>query len=163
MESANHKYTFLLQERYFFTFMKKGLLILSHIIFSLFLLPAQSPVGTWVTIDDKRNVDIAHVKVFMEDGKLYGKVIKLLPEAQNRVCKGCSGAEKDRPIEGMTLIHDVKPNGEKYWSNGKFFDPNSGRNFDCTMWLDSEDILKVRVSLGISILGRTQTWSRLKE
>ena len=142
--------------------MKKCLFIALLPVLSGLYIQAQSPVGTWVTIDDKRNVDIAHVKIFMEDGMLYGKVIRLLPEARTRICAGCTGELKGKSIEGMTLIWDVKSGEKDYWSGGKLLDPNSGRQYDCSIWLDNPDILKVRASFGISLLGRTQTWNRLK-
>lgn len=161
MGITKYRNKFIFQDRHFRTKIKNALLALGAVIFSAFAVSAQSPIGMWVTIDDKREVDIAHVRIYQEDGKLYGKVVKLLPAARNRTCKGCSGDEKGRSIVGMTLIRDIEPNGDRYWSNGKLFDPNSGRNFDCTLWLDDPDVLKVRASFGLSLLGRTQTWKRL--
>lgn len=142
--------------------MKKYLLFFQLLIIIQTTLAAQSPVGTWVTKDDKRNVDIAHVKIYEEDGQLHGKVLKLLPEARTRTCEGCSGDQKGKPVDGMTLIKNLKHDGDKYWSDGKLLDPKSGRQFDCSIWLDDKDTLKVRASFGISLIGRTQTWRRLK-
>ena len=140
---------------------KRLVLLVCSVIYS-FSLQAQSPLGTWVTIDDKRQVDIAHVKIYKQDDMIYGKVVKLLPEARNKVCEGCPGDKKDKSIVGMTLIWDVKRDGEEYWSDGTLMDPKSGRQFDCALWLDDPNTLKVRASFGISLLGRTQTWKRLK-
>lgn len=142
--------------------MTKYITILVISLSSIVVTLAQSPEGTWVTIDDKRNVDIAHVKIFKEDGMLYGKVLKLLPEARVRTCEGCSGDLKDKPLKGVTLITDVKPTGNKYWSKGKLLDPKSGRQYSCSIWLDDPNTLKVRASFGISLIGRTQTWRRLR-
>lgn len=142
--------------------MKKCLFIALLPVLTALYMQAQTPVGTWVTTDDKRNVNIAHVEIFKKDGKLHGKVIRLLPEARTRTCSGCSGDLKGKSIEGMTMIWDVQPEDDKYWSGGKLLDPNSGRKYDCSIWLDSDDTLKVRASFGISLLGRTQTWNRLK-
>lgn len=152
----------MVQFNQFKSYMKTGLVIIALLITLSSAIRAQTPIGTWVTIDDKRQVDIAHIRIYKEGGKLFGQVVKLLPDARNRTCKGCEGNEKGRSIVGMTLIRDVISVDEKYWGNGKFFDPNSGREFDCTMWMDSPETLKVRASFGLSILGRTQTWTRLK-
>lgn len=140
----NHKFIFLL-------------------MFNIFgvMVHAQSPIGTWVTIDDRRKVDIAHVKIYEDDGMLYGKVTKLLPQALTRTCEGCSGKQKDQSVVGMVMIKDVKPDGDNYWSQGNILDPKSGRFFNCSMWLDDPNTLKVRGSFGISLIGRTQTWKRL--
>lgn len=152
----------MVQFNQFKSYMETGLVIATLLIAMSSAIQAQTPVGTWVTIDDKRQVDIAHIRIYQEDGKLFGQVVKLLPNAQNRTCNGCEGHEKGRSIVGMTLIRDVISMDEKYWGKGKLFDPNSGREFDCAMWLDTPDILKVRASFGLSIIGRTQTWTRLK-
>lgn len=162
MEYTILRNNFPVQYRYFRPQSIKGILGATVLFLSVSILPAQSPYGTWITIDDKRQVDIAHVRIYKEGGKLHAKVVKLLPEARNRICKGCPGEEKNRSIEGMVLIQNMEQNKDKYWSNGTFFDPNSGRKYHCSLWLDSEDELKVRVSLGLSILGRTQTWRRLE-
>lgn len=142
--------------------MKKCLFALILIFTTSIMADAQSPVGTWITIDDKRNVDIAHVKIYKKDDMLYGKVVKLLPEARVRTCEGCSGERKGKSIQGMVMITDVKDNGDKYWSGGKLLDPKSGRHYNCSIWLDDPNTLKVRASFGISLIGRTQTWKRLR-
>lgn len=140
--------------------MKKRIVLLFVFFLSGYMIKAQTPKGVWVTIDDKRNVDIAHVKIFNEDGVLFGKVIELLPEAQTRTCEGCPGNKKGESLIGMTLIRNLTKKG-KYWTGGKLLDPKSGRYFDCSLWLDDANTLKVRASFGISLLGRTQTWRRL--
>lgn len=142
--------------------MKNYFSIFALSFISIVVASAQSPVGTWVTIDDKRKVDIAHVKIYKEDNMLYGKVLKLLPTARVRTCEGCSGDLKNHPLQGMTLIKEVKPNDKKYWSDGKLLDPKSGRQYNCSIWLDDPNTLKVRASFGISLIGRTQTWKRLR-
>lgn len=134
-------------------------LLLFH--FAGVIAHTQTPVGTWITIDDKRQVDIAQVKIYEKNGMFYGKVTKLLPDALTRTCEGCSGDQKGQPVEGMIMIRDMKPNGDNYWSNGKILDPKSGRHFNCSMWLEDPNTLKVRGSFGISLIGRTQTWKRL--
>lgn len=143
--------------------MKKYSFVLLIIIITSALATAQSPLGTWVTIDDKRNVDIAHVKIYKKDDMLFGKVVKLLPEARVRTCEGCSGDRRGKSIQGMVMITDVKPDGDKYWSGGKIFDPKSGRHYNCSIWLDDLNTLKVRASFGISLIGRTQTWKRISK
>ena len=65
---------------------------------SLIVMPAafaQSPVGTWRTIDDETGKPKSHVEIYEQNGKLYGKITKLLnPSEPNPTCKKCSGAKK---------------------------------------------------------------------
>jgi uncharacterized protein (DUF2147 family) len=39
-------------------------------------------------------------------------------------------------------------------------DPKSGKTYKCSMDFDGKDTLKVRGFIGISLIGRTQTWKR---
>ena len=41
-------------------------------------------------------------------------------------------------------------------------DPKNGKTYKCLLYLDGEDTLKVRGYVGISAMGRTQTWQRVK-
>lgn len=40
-------------------------------------------------------------------------------------------------------------------------DPNSGKTYSCKLKLVDADTLKVRGYIGISLIGRTETWKRL--
>lgn len=129
------------------------------LLFQGVFINAQSPLGTWVTIDDKRNVEIALVEVFENQDQLFGRVLELLPAALTRTCERCPGDLKGKPLEGVVLIRNLKSkNG--HWTGGKFLDPKSGREFDCSLWMEDDNTLKIRASIGFSFLGRTQTWNR---
>lgn len=123
------------------------------------IISAQSPLGIWITFDDKRNVEIALVEIFEDEDQLFGKVLQLLPSALTRTCERCPGDLKNQPLEGVVLIRNLKYKNDQ-WTDGKFLDPKSGREFDCSLWLENDDTLKVRASIGFSFLGRTQTWNR---
>lgn len=137
----------------------KMILPVLYLIFQGIFIAAQSPVGTWITLDDKRNVEIALVEMYEEEGQLFGKVRQLLPDALTRTCVRCPGEMKGKPLEGIILIRDLINKNER-WSGGKFLDPKSGREYDCSVWLEDDNTLKIRASFGFSLLGRTQTWRR---
>ena len=122
---------------------------------------AQSLVGTWKTIDDESGEPKSHVSIYEENGKFYGKVIKLLPAATGTICEDCPGDKKGKPIEGMVVLWDLKPYKD-YWSYGKIMDPASGKIYKASVWLDGKDKLSVRGYIGFSLLGRTQTWHRIE-
>ena len=46
------------------------------------------------------------------------------------------------------------------WGDGEILDPNNGKIYDCKIWLEGNDILKVRGYVGFFY--RTQTWKRKK-
>ncbi|WP_314241999.1 DUF2147 domain-containing protein [Empedobacter tilapiae] len=137
------------------------------ILFGLFfmltsLMYAQSPIGTWKTIDDETKQAKSYVEIFEKDGKLYGKVTKILTKGkEDAKCTDCSGALKNKPILGMQILSGLKKDG-KEWNGGKILDPNSGKEYKAKMSLNGNDKLDVRGFIGISLVGRTQTWQRVK-
>mgnify|MGYP001943545743 FL=1 len=131
------------------------------ILWSLLWLIQTAPVtGTWVSIDDETGVEKSEITLYESEGKLYGKVKRLLlPEDQGKLCVNCKGAEKNKPIEGLVIVKGLSKDGET-WTDGKIMDPANGKNYDCTISLENSNTLKVRGYLGFSFLGRTQTWKR---
>lgn len=141
--------------------MKNVILSLLFLFVGTFTM-AQSPVGIWKTIDDETGQAKSHVQIYEQNGQLFGKVVKILdPAKQNAVCDGCSGKRKNQRILGMEILSGLKPSGSK-WDNGKIIDPNKGKEYSSSLEMDGADKLKVRGYMGISLLGRTQTWHRVR-
>lgn len=142
--------------------MKKGVLTL---MFALVcgLGYAQSVLGTWKTIDDETGKAKSYVEIYKKsDGKLYGKVVKILTAGkENAKCTKCSGSKKNQPILGMEILYGLEQDGE-VWDDGDILDPNKGKEYSCKIELENKDKLKVRGYLGFSLLGRTQYWYRVK-
>lgn len=138
----------------------KSSLIVLAILFSSSLVFGQSITGLWKTVDDETGNAVSHVEITEVNGKFYGKVIKLLPAATVRTCDKCTGEDQGRPIEGMQILWDMEPYKD-YWSYGKIMDPKKASTYKCSIWLEG-DILKVRGYLGVSLIGRTQEWYRVK-
>ncbi|ABE30156.1 hypothetical protein DR64_489 [Paraburkholderia xenovorans LB400] len=124
---------------------------------------ADSPVGTWQTIDDHTGQPKALVQIAQDgSGSLSGKVIKGLGanDQPDRRCTACTDARKDQPILGMTIISDMKRDGDA-WDHGQILDPENGKVYKCKMHLeDGGNKLVVRGYIGVSLLGRSQTWVR---
>ena len=123
---------------------------------------SQSVVGTWKTIDDEDGTAKSHVSIYEEDGKICGKVLKLIDPEQT-ICTECKGDKKDQPIEGMQIMWGLKQDKSNKWKGGKIMDPKNGKEYKCKIELEDENTLKVRGFIGFSLLGRTQTWYRVVE
>lgn len=127
--------------------------------------PAQnlsSPAGQWTTIDDTTGKPKSVVEIDVAGDQLTGKVLEVLQSDQgpHPVCKECSGERKDQPIEGMTIIWDMKKDGDG-WAGGTILDPKSGKTYGCKIHLvEGGNKLEVRGFKGFSLLGRTQVWVR---
>lgn len=72
-------------------------------------------------------------------------------------------ALRDRPLIGLNLFADFEYDGDGRWKDGTIYDPNSGKTYRCIVTVVDSDTLKVRGYIGISLLGRTETWARKKD
>lgn len=123
---------------------------------------AQEVFGKWKTIDDKTGKAKAYIEIYEEDGKAYGTILELInPKQKDPKCDRCPDEDKDKPVVGLKFIKGLEKDGEIY-SGGKILDPGNGKLYQCYITLEEEDRLKVRGYIGITLLGRTQYWERVK-
>ncbi|MGA8276911.1 MAG: DUF2147 domain-containing protein [Rhodanobacteraceae bacterium] len=123
---------------------------------------AQTPVGTWTTIDDTTGKPKSIVEISELNGELTGKVVEVLQSDQgpHPICKECEGKRHNQPVTGMQIIWGLKKDGDQ-WDGGHILDPHNGKIYRCKMSLTDEgQKLDVRGFIGFSWLGRTQTWER---
>ena len=121
----------------------------------------QSPVGLWKTVDDRTGMPRALVRIYVQDGKYFGRIEQsFTPGAETRVCAVCTDERKNQPMIGLLIIRNVTlRNGE--YGGGDILDPDTGTVYRCKFHLEKEGtVLMVRGFIGISLLGRTQTWRR---
>jgi uncharacterized protein (DUF2147 family) len=122
-----------------------------------------SPIGLWKTIDDETGKPKALVRVSENGGEFTGKIEKLFrapDEEQNPKCTECEGSRKDQPIIGMTVLWNLRQEGDEY-TGGQILDPANGKIYKSKMSLSGDGKeLNVRGYFGVPMLGRTQTWIR---
>lgn len=134
------------------------------VVMSLVWIGLQSNpfVGHWISVDDATGMEKSEISLYLENGKLYGKVERLLlPEDQGKRCVECKGADKNRPIEGLVIVKGLEKEKQS-WTDGTILDPANGKRYSCSISLNADGTLNVRGYLGFSILGRTQVWKPLK-
>lgn len=137
--------------------MKKLLFLLSFIFIS-FSAFAQTPFGLWKTIDDETGAEKAYVRIYEENGKMYGKIEKLLNKPMDTVCDQCPGEKKDKPLVGMMIISDMEKDGDT-WDEGTILKPENGKIYDGKIWLENG---KLMVRGYIGFLFKTQEWLRVE-
>lgn len=124
-----------------------------------------TPIGRWKTVDDVTGKATSVVTIFEENGKLYGRIEKLIdpdPLDRDPRCNRCDGDAKGRPLIGLEILWGLRRDGAQ-WSGGRILDPETGKTYKCVVALeDGGAELKVRGFIGFSILGRTQYWTREK-
>ena len=69
-------------------------------------------------------------------------------------------ALRDRPLLGMTILSGFTYEGDGRWTGGRIYDPNSGKTYRATIRQINANKLKLRGYIGISLFGRSDTWTR---
>ena len=67
---------------------------------------------------------------------------------------------RDRPLIGLNIFSGFTYDGNGKWSGGFIYDPNSGKTYRGKLRLVDTDTLEVRGFIGISLIGRSETWTR---
>ncbi|NQV17967.1 MAG: DUF2147 domain-containing protein [Armatimonadetes bacterium] len=143
----------------------KAVFLLLTFLFIQIYAQNLSPIGNWKTIDDVTGREKSIVKIWEENSKLYGKIIKLfrLPdEDPDPICDECKGKNKDKQVLGMTIMWNLSQKKDQ-WKGGKILDPENGKIYGCKIRvIENGEKLEVRGFLGISLLGRNQIWEKVE-
>lgn len=140
------------------------LVLVLSLIFSSFTYSANpdAVLGTWLTGSKK-----GHVQIYKENGKYYGKIVWLKEPLDPKTDKprtdinNPDSKKKSVPILGLVNLRGFEFDGSE-WAEGKVYDPENGKEYSCKMTLKDPNTLDVRGYIGFSMLGRTETWKRVK-
>ena len=139
--------------------------ILTAVVFSSLssLAFAQDITGTWKNIDDKTGSSKAVLEIRQEaNGTFTAKVIKITPRpgyTPKESCVNCPAPYTNKPILGMDVLTGLKYVEGLNFSGGKIIDPLSGNIYSMEAKLSPNGKrLNLRGYVGISALGRSQTW-----
>lgn len=67
---------------------------------------------------------------------------------------------RNRPLQGLAIMTGFNYDGDGRWSGGKVYDPNTGKTYKCTLTQLDDDTVKIRGYIGVSLFGRSETWTR---
>jgi uncharacterized protein (DUF2147 family) len=120
-----------------------------------------SPVGIWKNDD-------ATFEIFEDQGKLSGKIVALreprTPEGKDKTdIHNPDAAKRERPIIGLVFLSGFTQKSQTRWENGTIYDPKSGNTYSCYMELDGPEKINMRGFIGISLIGRTDVWTRVRK
>lgn len=120
---------------------------------------AASPLeGYWLT-ENKRSV----IKVEACEQGLCGYIHWIIEGGMQTDAKNPDESKRDRPMCGLPILWGFKQSNQSAWQGGKIYKADDGDVYDANMELQKDDTLKVRGYMGISLLGKSQIWSRADE
>jgi uncharacterized protein (DUF2147 family) len=120
----------------------------------------QNAIGHWQVMNSDGSPG-GKVDTYLVNGRLFGKITELRPgRTPNTVCDKCSGEYKNQLVLGMVVVRDFHPDGDD-WVDGTVVDPDNGKEYKGKIWAEGNDNLKMRGYIGISLLGRTESWVRI--
>ncbi len=124
---------------------------------------AASPAGTWLTESGGADVKIADC-----GGKLCGSIVwikePLDAHGQQKVdSNNPDQSLRSRKLVGLPILSGFVPagDGSNVWQDGLIYNPQDGKTYKCTLTLVDGHTLRVRGYVGISLFGKTQTWTRV--
>ena len=144
-------------------------LVVALLGWSACVLPASagarpaSPVGLWEPLDGAGK-PLGLIRIFEANGLYYGRIEPSSPDDdRNARCTRCTDDRHNQPIIGLVLLRHLRLENGAY-VGGDILDPDTGRIYGCTLRLTNggRDLI-MRGYLGISLLGRSQTWRRVAE
>ena len=146
--------------------MKNGLFF--SLLFSLCSYASAADIsGVWRTIDDKTGYVRAHIKISKASNGTYtGTIIKDFPapgETPLVQCTKCPAPYTNKPIIGLTILQNLKadPDTPNLYVDGSVLDPRAGKIYHGKAKLNATgNKLTLRGYIGISLVGRSQTWIR---
>ena len=127
---------------------------------SLSAVAADAP-GRWKTIDNETGKAKSIVEISRAaNGTLNGRIVELLnPSKPNPVCDKCKDDRKGKPITGMEIIRNMKPDGDNAWAGGTILKPDEGKVYKSKMQL-LEGGKKLEVSGCVAFICKEQIWVR---
>ncbi|MFV0237724.1 MAG: DUF2147 domain-containing protein [Flavobacteriales bacterium] len=140
--------------------MKRIIIGMLLMLFSVSYLNAQNIVGKWKTIDDETGKAKSIVEIYKKGSQYYGKIVTLLIKPSSETCVECKDDRKDKPLVGLEIIRNMKLEDGKY-EGGNIMDPKTGKIYKCLIKANGSDKLDVRGYIGFSLIGRTQTWQKV--
>ena len=121
---------------------------------------ADGITGTWFT----GGKEPTKIQIYKSDEIFYGKIVWLKNPIENgkqRIdANNPDKSKRSNPIVGLIMLTGFKFDGGDEWKGGDIYDPESGKTYSSFIYLKDKNTLRVRGYIGISLFGRTETWTQ---
>jgi uncharacterized protein (DUF2147 family) len=122
---------------------------------------AATPIGVWYAEGGAAKVGVERC-----GEELCGRVLWLRSPLDENGCPlrdrhNPDPALRDRLVEGLEILRGLAARDDGRWVDGDIYDPASGSTYNCQLALDGNDRIHLRGYVGIPLIGRTTTWTRV--
>jgi uncharacterized protein (DUF2147 family) len=100
------------------------------------------------------------VLIYKQGEKYFGK-ISWGKDGDKKDVNNPEEKLRTQAIIGLVILKGFEFTG-KAWEDGTIYDPKSGKTYSSTIKMKKPNELEIRGYVGISLLGRTTTWTRVK-
>lgn len=149
-----------------------SVLLLSFVSSTVVAKEANDILGIWQSFDDKTGAKKGQVKISYnkKTNSYIGRIIKVTPAkgyTPKTHCQNCPKPFTNQKIEGMLVFWNLKlekrGNKVKGYDQGYLIDPLSGKIYRFKAAVSrNKKILQGRAYIGTALMGRSQTWVRVK-
>lgn len=118
-------------------------------------------IGIWLNENGQ-----GQIQIYKQGDKYFGKLYWLKepngPKGNPKLdVNNPDPQQKNKPLLGSLILRNFTyDNGE--WNNGRIYDPQNGKDYKCYIKLKDPKTLSLRGYIGISLLGRTEVWTRVR-
>jgi uncharacterized protein (DUF2147 family) len=143
------------------------LLLLVAMITSSFAPKSDNPdalVGKWLSSKKKNQVHI-----YRQGNAFYGKLVWMQEPLDPATSKPKTDVKnpdeklRSRPLLNLLIMNNLRYKGNNVWGDGEIYNPEDGKTYGCELTLKDMNTLDVHgYVMGISMLGKTRTWTRVK-
>lgn len=137
-----------------------GLFVLMAYAVMSFAQNADAILGKW-----QNPTGEGQITIYKKADKYFGRLswLKFPNDANGKPKTDIHNPDKSlqsRPEFGLELLKDFVYDGDNVYNNGTIYDPKSGKTYSCKMTLEGKK-LKIRGFMGISLIGRTEVFTRV--
>ena len=127
---------------------------------AVFAQKADDILGKWVNSSGE-----GQITMYKKGDKYFGKLSWIKDPNENGKpktdIKNPDAKLTNNPLVGLDIVKDFVFEEGK-WTDGKVYDPKTGKTYSGNMSMTGLNQLNMRGYIGISLIGRTENWKRVK-
>ncbi|ROO24053.1 signal peptide protein [Salinisphaera orenii MK-B5] len=116
---------------------------------------ASDVAGVWETASG------GYVQLYEDNGEWKGMIVGSKSGEARYDKNNPDESKRDRRLLGITILEGLEYVGDGEFENGEIYDPNNGKTYKAKATQTGPDTLDARGYIGISLIGKTQTWHRV--